>query len=194
MISLPVNLARRTSSSDPFPHFYAEDALSTDIETPLMEWLEASAPWHLTQADFYEQHEFSFEDCELPNNLSFLRSRALIDYLRACLRESFAVEMTDQVDITAHKLTKGQVIKIHNDYVPGRETHRVLIQVNRNWLPTQGGLLVLFSESKAEAASKFVLPISRSVFGFEISPRSLHAVSKIYSGSRFTLVYSFYAL
>lgn len=193
MSDLAFNLSHRNFSSDPFPHFHLEDALLSHIESPLIDWLEVDAPWHLTRADFYEQHEFSFEDCKLPEPISSLKSPLLTRYIQDCLSQSFSVKFDHRVDITAHRLTAGQVIKIHNDYIPGRETHRLLIQLNRSWVPDQGGLLVLFSRLSAEAASKFILPKSRSAFGFEISSKSLHAVSKIHSGSRFTLVYSFYA-
>jgi Rps23 Pro-64 3,4-dihydroxylase Tpa1-like proline 4-hydroxylase len=193
MTDFPLHLSNRNYSSDPFPHFHLEDALPSSIELPLIEWLEEEAPWHLTRADFYEQHEFSFEDCSLPETLACLKSLALIRYIQDSLSQSFSTKFDDRVDITAHRLTAGQVIKIHNDYIPGRETHRLLIQLNRSWVPDQGGLLVLFAEPSAQAATKFILPKSRSAFGFEISTKSLHAVSKIQSGSRFTLVYSFYA-
>ena len=193
MIDLPLNLSNRNHSSDPFPHFHLEDAVPSSIESPLIEWLERDAPWHLTRADFYEQHEFSFEDCDLPAAIAGLKSLSLIRHIQDSLSQSFSIKFDDRVDITAHRLIAGQVIKIHNDYIPGRETHRLLIQLNRSWVPDQGGLLVLFSDPSAQAASKFILPKSRSAFGFEISTKSLHAVSKIHSGSRFTLVYSLYA-
>jgi hypothetical protein len=35
--------------------------------------------------------------------------------------------------MSAHKLTAGQTIRIHNDWIRGEETHRVLIQVNDGW-------------------------------------------------------------
>ena len=193
MIVRPLNLSDRKQSLKPFPHFHLEDAVPSSFESLLIEWLEKDAPWHLTRAHFYEQHEFSFEDCDVPLALACLKSPSLIRYIKDSMSQSFSTKFDGRVDITAHRLTAGQVIKIHNDYIPGRETHRLLIQLNRSWVPDQGGLLVLFSEPNAQAASKFILPKSRSAFGFEISTKSLHAVSKIHSGSRFTLVYSFYA-
>jgi Rps23 Pro-64 3,4-dihydroxylase Tpa1-like proline 4-hydroxylase len=194
MSELPLSLLNRNCSFEPFPHFHLEDAVTASFEVPLIEWLEDAAPWHLTQAAFYEQYEFSFADCELPGSLRAFKSQDLTEYIKTHFGDAFHKSFDERVDITAHRLTPGQVIKIHNDYIPGRETHRLLVQLNRSWVPDQGGLLVLFSEQRAEAASKFILPKSRSAFGFEISPKSLHAVSKIRAGSRFTLVYSFYAL
>jgi len=167
--------------------------MCSEMEQSALEWLESQAPWTLAQREFYEQHEFSLLHHDLPSPVSFLTASSLTDYFKAALGRAFGVTFENRFDVTAHRLTSKQVIKIHNDYLPGQETHRLLIQLNRSWETSQGGLLILFSEPRAEAAAKFILPKSRSAFGFEISPRSLHAVSTIRSGSRFTLVYSFYA-
>jgi Rps23 Pro-64 3,4-dihydroxylase Tpa1-like proline 4-hydroxylase len=193
LTSLPVDLAQRQSFLEPFPHFQVRGAVRQDAEGAILDWLETEASWSLTQAAFYEQHEFSLLDCNLPESVKFLTSPSFITYLKEQFSQNFGAAFDDRADVTAHRLTPGQIIKIHNDYIQGRETHRLLIQLNRSWETSQGGLLILFSEPHAEAATKFVIPESRSAFGFEISSRSLHAVSTIKSGSRFTLVYSFYA-
>jgi Rps23 Pro-64 3,4-dihydroxylase Tpa1-like proline 4-hydroxylase len=190
--TLPINLAQRQSFLDPFPHFQVRGAVRQDAEGVILDWLETESHWSLTQAAFYEQHEFSLLDCDLPDEVRFLTSPSLITYLKEQFSENFDTLFDDRADVTAHRLTPGQIIKIHNDYIQGRETHRLLIQLNRSWEANQGGLLILFSDPQPEAAAKFVIPESRSAFGFEISSRSLHAVSTIKSGSRFTLVYSFY--
>jgi hypothetical protein len=193
LTTLPINLAQSQSFLDPFPHFQARGAVRQDAERVILDWLETKAPWSLTQAAFYEQHEFSLLDCGLPDELKFLTSSSLITYLKQYFSQNFDAVFDARADVTAHRLTPGQIIKIHNDYIQGRETHRLLIQLNRSWETSQGGLLILFSEPRPDAAAKIVIPESRSAFGFEISSRSLHAVSTIKSGSRFTLVYSFYA-
>lgn len=167
--------------------------MCVEMEQTALQWLENQVPWTLAQREFYEQHEFSLLHHDLPLQVSFLTAPSLIDYFKAELGQAFGVSFESRFDVTAHRLTPKQVIRIHNDYLPGQETHRLLFQLNRSWDTSQGGLLILFSEPRAEAAAKFILPKSRSAFGFEISPRSLHAVSTIRSGSRFTLVYSFYA-
>ncbi len=190
---LLVDLAAHQYFAAPFPHFHLEEAVEPSAEAVVLDWLEGEAPWVLKQADFYEQHELSLLACELPKLVSFLTAPSLIAYFQAQFSRIFGVHFDERADITAHRLTPGQIIRIHNDCLPGQETHRLLIQLNRSWVANQGGLLILFSEPRADAAVKFVLPKSRSAFGFEISPRSLHAVSTIHSGSRFTLVYSFYA-
>ena len=95
--------------------------------------------------------------------------------------------------ITAHKLNRTQRIRVHNDARPGGETHRLLIQLNRGWDEAYGGLLMLFGGPEVETLSHVIVPVSRSAFGFEITEASHHAVSKVYQGDRYTLVFSFYA-
>ena len=104
----------------------------------------------------------------------------------------FAVNRTlTLVDVNAHRLTPGQVIRVHNDYIAGAETHRLLIQLNAGWATAQGGLLMLFEEEDVASVRNVILPVHGSGFAFEISPRSFHAVSEIRNGERYTLVYTF---
>ncbi len=91
------------------------------------------------------------------------------------------------------KLVNGHTIRLHNDFIPGRETHRLLIQLNRNWQDENGGFLLFFNSSAPEDIHRVIHPVHNSSVGFAISPKSNHAVSTVYNGERYTLVYSFYA-
>ncbi|RUX10175.1 2OG-Fe(II) oxygenase, partial [Mesorhizobium sp. M8A.F.Ca.ET.059.01.1.1] len=95
------------------------------------------------------------------------------------------------VEVTAHRMVVGQTIRIHNDFRPGGETHRILVQLNRGWADDQGGLLMLFGSGDADDVRRVIRPVHGSGLGFSISESSFHAVSTITSGERFTLVYSF---
>jgi Rps23 Pro-64 3,4-dihydroxylase Tpa1-like proline 4-hydroxylase len=95
------------------------------------------------------------------------------------------------VEANAHKLLPGQTIRVHNDFIGREETHRAIIQVNRDWTESSGGLLMLFSSPSPDDVMRVVRPLHASGAGFEISPASFHAVSKIHAGERYTLVYSF---
>lgn len=176
----------------PFPYFVAARAFDDDVSTTLLGWLEHGAPWKLVEADFYEQYEFDFLDAELPSHLSFLKDRAFVNYLKSRMETIFAVALDDRTDLTAHKLIVGQRVRIHNDYIQGRETHRLLIQINRGWHDDDGGLLLFFNSSNPADVHKVFRPTHNSAVGFAISSKSHHAVSIIHSGERFTLVYSFY--
>lgn len=188
----PIDLSNAQVASDPFAHFYAEDVLDAGAAEAALEWFEDGAPWQLTVADFYEQHEFSLIDSTPPPAVASLRDARTLARLRHDVGFLLGAELSDVVEVTVHRLSEGQRIRIHNDYIPGCETHRLLIQLNRGWSENQGGLLMLFGGSMPEDLRRIVPPSHRTALGFAISPDSHHAVSAVYSGHRYTLVYSFY--
>jgi Rps23 Pro-64 3,4-dihydroxylase Tpa1-like proline 4-hydroxylase len=147
----------------------------------------------LVEADFYTQYEFDVTDVSLPEEIAFVYDRVFLDYITERFEELFSVKLAGQVDVTAHKLVKGHTIRLHNDFVPGQETHRLLIQLNRNWTDASGGFLLFFNSSNPEDICRVIRPVHNSSTGFAISPKSNHAVSTVHDGERYTLVYSFYA-
>lgn len=187
-----INLTSAARSDKPFPYFASERAISETMERDLLTWLEREAPWRLAVMDFYEQYEFDFANVSLPPTLQPMVSQATIDLLRADLERLLGGKLTSQVDITAHKLNRTQKIRIHNDARPDGETHRFLIQLNREWSESRGGLLMLFRGPEVEMLENIIRPVSGSAFGFRISGKSYHAVSQVREGDRYTLVFSFY--
>ncbi len=177
---------------EPFPYFTAFGGLGEFISAAFLEWLENEAPWELVETDFYEQHEFSLLDAPLPLPLTFLTERSFLRDLLVMVEGVFGGRLSERIDCTAHKLEQGQTIRIHNDYIPGEETHRLLIQLNRGWRDAQGGYLMLFNSQDPSDVHRVLLPANDSVVGFAISERSNHAVSTVHGGERFTLVFSFY--
>ena len=184
-------LAAVTCNSLPFEYFTGKVKGPWSCEE-LLDWFETDAPWKLTTAGFYEQYEFSLLDVALPKVVRFLASSESLTLLQRQMSECFGQPLSERVEVTAHKLVAGQTIRIHNDYIAGGETHRLLMQFNRGWEPAHGGYLMFFSGPEPESVSEVVEPISGSVQGFAISPRSYHAVSTVHQGERYTLVYSFY--
>jgi Rps23 Pro-64 3,4-dihydroxylase Tpa1-like proline 4-hydroxylase len=187
------SLQSATYFDSPFPHVVSDEALDPSKTGHLLDWLEQAAPWKLVEETFYEQYEFSLSKLDLPLAAAALVSRASIQNLSAFVERSFGTRLTARVDITAHKLQEGQRIRIHNDFIPGQESHRVLIQLNRGWADENGGLLMLFDSPDSSDLRRVFRPVHNSCVAFEISQRSHHAVSMIHGGQRFTLVYSFFA-
>ncbi|MDB5580828.1 MAG: hypothetical protein JWR80_6004 [Bradyrhizobium sp.] len=176
----------------PFPHLRAADVIDPDLAERMLLWLKDEADWTLRVEDFYEQHEIGLLEAGLPEPIDALISPAFIDAVRTALEDALPHDAgLTLVDVSAHRLTAGQTIRIHNDHIGGEETHRFLIQLNDGWTVDMGGLLMLFAEDRPEALIELVLPVHRSGFGFEISARSHHAVSTVKDGSRYTLVYTF---
>lgn len=175
----------------PFSHVSMTSALSPALVAAALEWMESDAPWKLRIESFYEQWELHLDTSALPSSLHALCAQATIDHLEATLVAPLNPGRIELAEITAHKLLAGQTIKIHNDYLEGEETYRVLIQLNRGWLDEQGGMLMLFSTASPDDLCRVIRPLHGTAFAFGISPRSFHAVSTIRSGERYTLVYSF---
>lgn len=188
-----INFTELEIQTEPFDYFILPKAFGDEESLALLKWLETDAPWRLVKADFYTQYEFDVADVSLPGDISFLYNRDFLDYIIENFEELFLVKLARGVDVTAHKLVKGHTIRLHNDFVPGQETHRLLIQLNRHWTDENGGFLLLFNSSDPKDIHRIIRPVHNSSMGFAISLKSNHAVSTVHDGERYTLVYSFYA-
>ena len=188
MISAGATITARTT---PFAHAVAPRLLDGETAAIVLEWFEDGAPWRLKLASFYEQYECNLHEAELPARIAFLTDPVFVTQLAQHMLDPISNDQLELTEVNAHKLVGGQTIKIHNDYIGGAETHRVLVQLNRGWDDANGGILMLFAGPRAENVERMVRPTHASAVSFEISPTSFHAVSTIHSGERYTLVYSF---
>ena len=177
----------------PFPHTTCAGVMPRSRADDVLGWMRADAPWHLKIASFYEQWELPISLGTLPDGLAYLQEPGFIDALGNRMIAPLLQQGWDLLEITAHRLVAGQTIRIHNDYLEGQETHRLLVQLNDGWTDENGGMLMLFGSASHEDVRRIVRPLHGSAFAFEISPASYHAVSRIHGGERFTLVYSFKA-
>lgn len=175
----------------PFPHALARRLCHSGFAEKALRWFEREAPWRLRVESFYEQYELNLHQVGLPANLRYLVAEETIDRLADRMLAPLTQDGLVLVEANAHKLLPGQTIKIHNDHIDGAETHRVLIQLNRNWTDEDGGFLILFSGPNSAEVARIIRPLHCSAMAFEISPTSFHAVSTVLAGTRYTLVYSF---
>jgi Rps23 Pro-64 3,4-dihydroxylase Tpa1-like proline 4-hydroxylase len=192
MMSTPLRLSNVEAFSQPFQYIVSPEAFDPDAGNVILAWLESEVPWKLVEADFYEQYEFSLWDVSLPTRLAFLRTPAFLAAIKQRMAELFGVNFGHWVEVTAHKLIAGQRIRMHNDFIPKAETHRLLIQFNRGWQDDHGGFFLFFNSADPADIHKIFRPVHNSAVGFAITTTSYHAVSTVYAGERFTLVYSFY--
>lgn len=186
-----LNLSSAVAQNTPFPHFSATSVLNNQLEVKLYNWFQSTAEWNLVETDFYEQYEFSLLNINLPEELKCLIEPDFLNIIENQFTESFNVKGFKIVDIVAHKLVNSQHIGVHNDFINGEETHRMVLHINPHWKEEHGGYLLLFNSSDSYDMFKVVSPIDNSAFGFEISRKSHHAVSKIYDFTRYTIVYTF---
>lgn len=185
----------RSVNQDPFKYFYSDSGLRDDECERILSWLEIEAPWKRVTTYFYEQYEFHLQDANLKDDLKFLIDDDFINNLRKYIETCFpSSALSSKVDVVAHKLIGGDTIGIHNDYIEGCETHRILFNFNRGWTEDNGGFFMVFSENNTESLTDLILPQHGYVHGFEISPQSHHAVSKVYNGERYNIIYSFYKM
>ena len=177
----------------PFEHFIGH-GMHSNAGHEWLDWLETDAPWKLTETDFYEQYEFSLLHAALAPTVQRLACPRTLTTLRRRMARHFRQSLSERVDVTVHKLVPRQTIRIHNDFISGGETHRLLLQLNRGWKPEHGGYLMFFSGPQPDTFTRVVEPRHGSVQAFAISPRSYHAVSTVHGGERFTVVYSFHSV
>jgi hypothetical protein len=179
---------------DPYAHFSTTAILKKEMEKKVFRWLDEYEAWRLVVMDFYTQFEFSLFDIEIPPEIAPLLSAETLDTLKTFFRKAFKVLDLELVGLTAHKLVEGHRIGVHNDFLGPEETHRLIIQLNPGWSEEKGGFLMVFRSPEAEAVSKIVRPLDNTAFGFGISERSWHAVSRVNDFSRYTLVYTLKAV
>lgn len=177
----------------PFQFFMRSNVLCLGGDQILHDWLRTTDAWTLTKEHFYTQFEMSFFDVSLPPSLAWVTSDHTLKCIETVFATEFHIKGFQTTGITAHLLQNGHTIGIHNDYLEGEETHRLIIQVNPGWQENNGGFLMLFNSDRSSDVAKVIKPINNSCFGFEISPNSFHAVSTVHNYSRYTLVYSFKA-
>lgn len=185
-----INLSNINFQKLPFAHFSSKAAFQNKTTIDLLEWFKNEAPWEYVETEFYQQYEFSLMDFPLPSKLSILTSDKTIHNVQKIMMNEFDVIHIEIVEITAHKLIKGQSIRIHNDCIGNAETHRLIIQINSGWSDENGGLFVLFNSSNSEDICKVIKPLHNSAIGFAISENSNHAVSKVYGSDRYSLIYT----
>jgi hypothetical protein len=188
----PIDVTGSQLVLSPFRHFTIRRCINDVTASALLDWFETEAPWHLVKTNFYEQYEFSLFDAELPSYAGLLIEPRGVAHARSQMAVLFGVEFEQRVNVVAHKLSPGQRIAIHNDYLAGEETHRLVVQLNRGLDDDAGGMFILFNSADPSDIHQVLRPLHLSGLGFEISARSFHAVSRMHAGDRYTLVFSFY--
>ena len=189
-----VDLSSARLEMDPFPFSVVPEALCDSVEQATLSWFKRTAPWNLTEESFYSQYEFDMRDVELPSDIAQLAADTTFAAMRDLISDLFHRRLRTTVDMTAHRLTTGQRIRIHDDYLEGGETHRLVVQLNCGWTAGDGGHLLLFGGGEPKNVRVVLAPVSKQALIFEISRRSHHAVSKVVRGERYSIVYSFHAV
>lgn len=179
--------------SVPFPYFVANHAFSRTAANSLLRWLEREVPWQLHKEYFFEQYECNLLQQSVPSQCRNMFTESVIAKIRARVAGLFETELTDKVSITAHKLTPGQGIGVHNDNPErGEETHRLVVHLNHGFKDSYGGHMIFLNRNNPKDINRIFRPIHNSAIGFALLSNSYHAVGDVFKGQRYTIVYSFW--
>lgn len=183
-------------SAQPFPHLEFHNFHDLQVADSLLSWLESEAAWQPRKLDGFGGYaDIALSVGDLPPAQSFLLLPEYLSSLRSQMARHFEIERDGYVRVTAHRILPGGSLQPHCDSSHIRFTHRLLVQLNRGWTLDAGGLLCLHDgapSTRPDGKVKSILPTHNSAFAFEISDRSFHSVSRVLSGERYTLSYTFY--
>lgn len=177
----------------PFHYFTSSQVLSSDLANNLLYWLEAGVQWKLHNGGFFEQYECNLLNAPTPNGCAALFERQALEELKRRIQTLLGTELSDRIQVVAHKLLPSQGIGIHNDEPhDDLETHRFILQLNHGWRDEYGGHLLLFNSKNPFDIHAVVGPGHNTGMGFAMSARSYHAVSDVRHGVRYTVIFSFW--
>jgi hypothetical protein len=167
------------------PRFYTDPFAAT-----LLGWLESGATWRLKETVLFKQYELGFSHFKHCAEIQGLWDPCVLAHLREAATRAFGVPVSGRINISAHKLESGQHGSIHTDNEPD-ETHRLVVQLNRGRASDAGGNLVLLSGPSTADMAVVFKQATNSAIGFGLGPASYHAIGRVRTGTRFTIIYTF---
>jgi Rps23 Pro-64 3,4-dihydroxylase Tpa1-like proline 4-hydroxylase len=183
-------------SGDPFAHFVLSDFYEPEFADTLSQWLSSEASWHRAVHHFYDQFELNFKDTpSVPKGIySALLSLPALRRVKALAEEFFEMEFHPNVALGAHKLVDGQSIGVHTDNAPEAETHRIVVQLSRDWKDEYGGHLVFLGSAEVGDVKSIFRHVFNTAIGFSLNRMSYHAVAAVSRGQRLTVIYGFWSI
>lgn len=173
---------------DPFPHVVGTHPSDDDAWGRTVRWLAHQAIWLPVDGGFHKNHRCA-NLRELLAERATLVSAKAVDSLARSVEQWFGERLDPTyATVVAHRLSNGEFVGVHNDMpAHGTETHRVIVHVGAG--SVAGGELVL-----GRTRDRVVIPpTDGSLVSFPLSDRSFHCVEPVTSGTRVTLVYSFWS-
>src|SRR5262245_22697619 len=133
-----------TASCEPFEHFVLSEFYQTEFADMLSRWLSSQAIWRRSVHHFYDQFELNFKDVpSIPEIIAVpLLTSTALGKVKELAEDLFGTQFRPNLCVGAHKLIDGQGIGIHTDNALGEESHRVVVQLSRDWQDSFGGNLV----------------------------------------------------
>lgn len=184
------------ASSHPFAHFVLSDFYEAQFANMLSCWLSSEPIWCRAAHHFYDQFEFNFKDAPcIPEFIaSPLLTSAALSMVKELAENLFGTQFRRNLWVGAHKLVDGQGIGIHTDSAPGEESHRIVVQLSRDWQDDFGGNLVFFGSDDVSDVRSIFRHVFNTAIGFSLGGASYHAVSDVSHRERLTIVYGFWSV
>ena len=92
-------------------------------------------------------------------------------------------------NIDLHKYDPGTAIGTHTDR--GVTEFRFVLNLNRNWELSHGGVWILSSAPDLSKQTRYTAPIHNTGFGFGPGVNTFHALSERFVGTSYALVFRF---
>ncbi len=166
----------------PFPFFIVNAAFSEEQCAALDQLFSQDIEWQQRDGEFYR-----CSMCDVTEIIPGLFKAEIL--ARMC--EITGLPLVKRVLVTAQRMLPGQAIGLHSDRpFLGYEIARLVVQLNKQWLPEHGGVLELFSSPEGVAVFS-VNPEYNKAVGFLLHADSYHAVTEV-TQPRLTVVFNFW--
>ena len=175
------------SSAKPFPFIFVEDMFDEEFLEKLLEELiqEEMNIRSNDMYDFYQTDDLKGSKRPLINKM---REVFYGEEFRKSLGEISGIELhkyTEEVSMSAAIYDKSHKLLCHDDQLEGRRIAYVIYLVDKKWEESDGGTLDFFdTKDQVFASTKIAhsqVPKWNSVIFFEVSEKSFHQVSEVFS-------------
>lgn len=179
-------------ATEPFPFFVSHESFSPDVIEEMISLLRDGLPWEDRSGDFFRTWRVELQSNDFAAPVGFLR-RDFLKALRDDVAALFGVELSDDFQVLAHRMTAGQRIGIHNDNPGlGYEAFRIVTQLTVGFGAEHGGALLLHRGPDADDVFERIPPSRNMSFGFEMGERSFHSVEPVGSDVRDAVIFNFW--
>jgi hypothetical protein len=186
-------LSRLEILRTPFPHATGDDILDEAAALESLCWLEQCNLWQLKKGDRHSYESTGHIERLISGGMGWIVGSEALGVIGEHLGRIFQRKMKPGTfQLEAHRMSAGQWIGPHNDApIEGRRTHRFVITLSRS--EVCGGELVLIGDKQAENVPAQICSRHNSAIALEFSQKSFHRVDEVKKGTRYSLVFSFWA-
>ncbi|MEI6302527.1 MAG: 2OG-Fe(II) oxygenase [Betaproteobacteria bacterium] len=166
--------------------------LSDELGSNLLRWFEADSDWTKTEGKVFVYDRLTLGNREVPDDCRAILSSKFVLAIKTLAEKCAAKPLSTKYRLMAHRLVQGQGIGLHTDEARPGVVFNVFI--NREWREEFGGYLILFRSANNSDISAVIAPLHNRAVAIPVHKTSFHAVSDVFSGTRFALSYFFSAL